>query len=124
MFVFAAMWADRLIAPVGPMEGEVSRLYGTRDAAAAVDDKSPIVASALLTRVPAVGVGQARQWRTIIEEEASETNPNALDMHVLDTEIQRDHARYAQQWGRIPDDLGQYKALVEELQAEGQWGQQ
>ncbi|HEX7120878.1 MAG TPA: ParA family protein, partial [Gemmatimonadaceae bacterium] len=59
IFAQACVLAEQLICPVGPMTGEQRRMPATLAKAAEVDAHSPITVAALLTRVPAPGVGAA-----------------------------------------------------------------
>jgi hypothetical protein len=60
----------------------------------------------LLTRVPAEGRGAARDARWDLA---------AAGYDVLGTEIPQNRQKYADVWGTVPEDLGAYEALADEL---------
>lgn len=97
----AIVIADRVISPVGPEQGEMDRLPATHALTAGVRH------DVLLTRVPAVGRGAARDARAFITGEQKLT--------VLATEIEHNRERYANIWGTVPADRGAYTALTDEL---------
>lgn len=96
------MIADRVISPVGPEEAETSRLPATR----MLIEPSGVPMSVLLTRVPLPGKGLAAAARRGISKGG---------LHVLATEIEHNRDRYANIWGTVPDDIGAYDALTDEL---------
>jgi len=61
----------------------------------------------LLTRVPKVGIGAARDARAYITGEQR--------LSVLATEIEHNRERYAEIWGTVPASRGAYKLLADEL---------
>ncbi|WP_067491707.1 ParA family protein [Actinomadura hibisca] len=95
--------ARLLIAPIGPEEGELSRVPATASLAKAA--RVPL--HALLTRVPAPGKGIARDARRYLAEDEH--------LPVLQTEIPQDRETYAHVWGKIPPNLGAYAPLADEL---------
>lgn len=121
-FVHGCIYADRLICPVGPMEGELRRIVETyRHAKAIADSGATLDISVLLTRCPQPGKGKAKQARddltADLTDEDGKLNPDkpyALGLHVLDTEITRAVA-YDEFYGTIPDDVGEYTILAKEL---------
>jgi hypothetical protein len=96
------MIADRVISPVGPEEAETGRLPATR----LLVEPSGVPMSVLLTRVPSPGKGLAAAARRGIER---------AGLHVLATEIEHNRDRYANVWGTVPEDIGAYDALTDEL---------
>ncbi|MEV7809041.1 ParA family protein [Microbispora sp. NPDC088329] len=94
--------ADRVISPGGAEQGELSRLPATRS----IVDPTGVRMSVLLTRVPAAYQGSARDARRDL---------TADGYHVLETEIPQGREKYAHVWGTVPDDLGAYDALADEL---------
>lgn len=129
VFMSAALYADRLITPVGPEIAELRRMPATLQAVAEIDDHSPIVMSALLTRVHhlSVGKGAAREARQLLdgtlaqEEERDGVPPEqrqGFDIFVQETEIPRVASKYSDVWGTAPDDLGAYDRLADELELE------
>lgn len=119
-FVFGCLYADRLLCPVGPMRGELRRMVETYRHARAVDERSPLLMSALLTRVPQAGRGKAKIARDdLASTDASPDTPYSLGIHVMATEITRNVA-YDEFHGIIPDDIGEYDDLVDELLAESE----
>lgn len=120
VFMSAALYADRLISPVGPMLAELRRLPATEEAAAEIHENGhPIVMSVLLNRVPVIGKGAANAARNFIDgTDLADGQPDAFDMHVLATEIPRDASRYADVWGSEAADLGRYSDLADEIDAD------
>jgi cellulose biosynthesis protein BcsQ len=98
----AVLAASMVITPVGPEQGELARLPAT----AAIVRPTRIPQAVLLTRVPAVGRGAARDARQDLAAEGYD---------VLGTEIEQNRARYADIWGTVPEDVGAYDALADEL---------
>lgn len=121
-FAHGCMYAHWLICPVGPMDGELRRVVETyRNAAAIRDNGSPLRISVLLARCPQAGKGKAKQARQDLSVDRTDTNgalnpdkPYALGLHVFDTEITRSVA-YDEFYGTIPDDIGEYAALADEI---------
>lgn len=124
VFMSAALYADRLISPVGPMIAELRRLPATEDAAAEINEGGhPILMSVLLNRVPVAGKGAARDARAFVDgTDRDEGESDAYSMHVLGTEIPRDASKYADVWGTDPEDLGMYAKLADEV--EDSWKQE
>ena len=60
----------------------------------------------LLTRVPAIGRGAARDARWDLTDAGYD---------VLGAEIPQNRERYADIWGTVPQDLGAYDVLADEL---------
>ena len=118
VFMSAALYADRLISPVGAMIAELRRLPATEDAAAEINEGGhEIVMSVLLNRVPSIGKGAAREARSFIDgTDLRGGDEDAYDMHVLQAEIPRDASKYADVWGTDPDDLAMYKVLADEIE--------
>lgn len=121
-FAHGCMYAHWLICPVGPMDGELRRVVETyRNAAAIRDNGSPLQISVLLARCPQAGKGKAKQARADLTADRTDSSghvdpdtPYALGLHVFDTEITRSVA-YDEFYGTIPDDIGEYAALAEEI---------
>jgi chromosome partitioning protein len=114
VFMSGCLYASRLLAPVGPMPAELDRMHATRDAAASIDEakRDGILMSALLTRVPQPGRGAATDARAYL------VDPAGLDLHVMSTEITRQLALYADVYGTIPDNIGEYDQLIGEIEKE------
>jgi cellulose biosynthesis protein BcsQ len=128
VFSSTATWADYLIVPCGAQDAELARMPATFDAAAEISETRPedrpLLVSALLTRVPAVGLGSAREAREYLdgtvlklqaEAEVPEAQQTGLDMHVLGTEVKYHKARYCDIYGTNPTDLGAYADLAVEI---------
>lgn len=94
--------ADRVISPVGPEQAELGRIPST----AALIQPSGVPMSVFLTRVPTPGAGAAREVREALVADGYD---------VLATETRQNRERYAHIWGTVPDDLGEYTALADEL---------
>ena len=94
--------ATMVISPAGPEQGELSRLPAT----SALVQPYGVPHGVLLTRVPLPGRGSARDARQALE---------ASGYTVLKTEIPQNRERYADVWGTVPADLGEYGALADEL---------
>lgn len=91
-----------VIAPAGAEQGELSRVPATDS----IVRPSGVPMAVLLTRVPTPGAGSARDARRDL----------TADGHrVLSTEIEQNRDRYAHVWGTVPDDLGAYDRLADEL---------
>lgn len=97
-----AVRAQRMISPVGPEDGELGRIPAT----AVIAREARVPQDCLLTRVPVPGKGIAREAREFLVRDG---------YHVLETEVPQDRETYAHVWGRIPDDLGAYGPLADEL---------
>lgn len=115
VFMSAALYANRLVSPVGPYKAELRRMFATKRAAAEIDasSKDGLLMSVLLTRVPSAGKGRAFNARAFLAEEGE-----GLDLHVMDTEIPRDLDRYESAYGEVYTDVGAYADLAGELAAE------
>jgi len=111
MFGAACVVAQQLIAPVGPMLGEIRRVPATMEAAARADAIAPIDCAVLLTRVSQPGRGAAKDAREALEQAGA---------FVLATEIGDRRTEFASAWGTVPADLSEYGRLVEELETERQ----
>lgn len=96
------LMATMVISPAGPEQGELARLPAT----AAIVRPTGVPQAVLLTRVPAAGRGAARDARWDLAEAGYD---------VLGTEIPQNREKYADIWGTVPDDLGAYGALADEL---------
>lgn len=94
--------ATMVISPAGPEQGELAWLPAT----AAIVRPAGVSQAVLLTRVPAEGRGAARDARWDLP---------AAGYDVLGTEIPQNRQRYADIWGTVPEDLGAYDALADEL---------
>lgn len=94
--------ARLVVAPVGPEQGELSRVPAT----ALLTREARVPLYALLSRVPAPGLGIAREARKYLTGEG---------LDVLQNEVPQDRETYAHVWGTVPDDLGQYGPLADEL---------
>jgi chromosome partitioning protein len=97
-----AVRAQLMISPVGPEDGELGRIPAT----AVIAKEARVPQWALLTRVPAPKKGIAKEAREFLSGDG---------FSVLETEIPQDRETYAHVWGRIPDDLGMYAPLADEL---------
>lgn len=98
----AALLADLVVSPVGAEQGEIGRLDPTK----AILGPAATRQLLLLTRVPQKGVGAAR---------AARDSFMADGYQVLRAEIPQNRDRYAHVWGSVPDDLGDYDSLADEL---------
>jgi chromosome partitioning protein len=96
------LMATAVISPAGPEQGELSRLPAT----AAIVRPTGVQQLVLLTRVPAEGRGAARDARWDLADAGYD---------VLGTEIPQNRQKYADIWGTVPEDLGAYDALADEL---------
>ncbi|MBF6072698.1 ParA family protein [Nocardia farcinica] len=121
-FTHGCLYADWLIAPVGPFRAELRRLVPTYQSAAAVDESgSHLEISVLLTRCPAAHKGKAKEAReqltsNLVGEDGQldPEVPYALGLDVLNTEISRGVA-YDEFYGLMPEDVGEYDALANEI---------
>lgn len=98
-----AMVADHCIVPTGVDNAELARLEPTMRVL--YDGQAP-AAHVLLTRVPSIGRGLAHAVRSALD---------TAGYHVLDTEVPRNVALYADSFGHPITDLGEYAALADEL---------
>ncbi len=98
----AVVLADRVIAPTGAEQAELSRVAPT--AALVRDTGVPL--GVLLTRVPVPGAGVARAVREVLAADGYD---------VLATETGQNRERYAHIWGTVPDELDAYDELAAEL---------
>ena len=96
------LMATMVITPAGPEQGELARLPAT----AAIVRPTQVPQAVLLTRVPVVGRGAAKDARRDLVDAGYD---------VLGTEIPQNRERYADIWGTVPEDLGAYEALAEDL---------
>ncbi|MER7127292.1 ParA family protein [Micrococcus luteus] len=94
--------ADRVVSPVGPEEGELSRVAATQS----IVGPTGAPMGLLLTRVPSPGVGRAKDARRDLTEDG---------FHVFTAEIPQSRERYADVWGYVPADCGAYDQLTDEL---------
>lgn len=111
VFMSAALYADRLLSPVGPKKGELRRMYATSEAAAEIAESSPLLMSVVLTRVhpSAIGKGAAAEARDFLRYD--------LDLYVQETEIPDVASRYGDIWGTVPLNLGVYEKLGAEIES-------
>jgi hypothetical protein len=98
----AVLDSDLVLSPTGPEQGELARIPAT----AAVVKSSGVPMLALLTRVPTVGKGIAREARDYLAGEGHT---------VADTEIPQNRDAYAHPWGTAPTSRGAYADLAAEL---------
>jgi cellulose biosynthesis protein BcsQ len=98
-----AILADLIISPLGPEQGEISRVEPTRSLIPREKRKHHWL---LLTRVPAVGKGAAREAREGLVADGYQ---------VLEAETPQDRDTYAHVWGYIPPSTGNYLPLAKEL---------
>lgn len=98
------MIARIAVSPVGAEQGELGRIPATAE----LVRPARVPMAALLTRVPAPGVGAAREAREHLTGEGHQ---------VLKTEIIQNRERYAHVWGTVPRDVGAYAELSDELLA-------
>lgn len=96
------MIATLVISPASAEQGELSRLPAT----ASIVRPTGVPMRVLLTRVPAPGLGRAREARRDLTSDG---------YSVLNTEIPQHLGMYSDVWGTTPDDLGAYDALAAEL---------
>jgi chromosome partitioning protein len=99
--------SDDLVVPVAPSTGELRELPKTFELAAEVDAVHPLRASVLLVQVRS-GTRSATESRELLGE---------LDLPMLDTQV-RFLERYRLAFGSVPDDLGDYEAVLSELTQE------
>ncbi len=99
--------SDELVVPVRPSTGEIRELPRTFDLAVEVDAIHPLRASVLLVQVRS-GTRTAADARTLLGE---------LDMPMLAAEV-RLLERYALAFGSVPNELGDYQAVLAELSQE------
>ena len=96
------LMATMVISPAGPEQGELARLPATAEIVRATG----VPQAVLLTRVPAIGRGAARDARWDLTDAGYD---------VLGAEIPQNRERYADIWGTVPQDLGVYDVLADEL---------
>ena len=122
-FTHGCLWAGWLISPVSPVDGELDSIGPTYLAAATVSEARAVglVHSVLLARCPQVGKGMAAKARTELEKDLRDAagNPDpeipwSVGAHVFTAEITRG-AAYSDFYGHIPDDVGEYAALANEI---------
>jgi len=95
-----------LLIPAAPSLVELRRLPATFELAARVDAISPVVARVLLTKVRA-GTRSASEARELLE---------GMGYPVMATQVSMWEA-YAQAFGTVPSDLGEYAQVLVELAA-------
>jgi chromosome partitioning protein len=100
----AMMLSDDLIVPVAPSTGELRELPKTFDLASEIDALHPLQVAVLLVQVRS-GTRSAGEARSLLAE---------LDMPTLSAEV-RLLERYRLAFGSVPDDLGDYEAVLTEL---------
>ena len=103
VFSQAAILADLVVSPLGPEQGEISRVEPTR---ALIPREKRQHHWLLLTRVPSAGVGAAAAARKDLEADGYQ---------VLKTEIPQNRDLYAHVWGSVPATTGNYADLGPEL---------
>ena len=96
------LMATMVISPAGPEQGELARLPATAE----IVRPTGVPQLVLLTRVPVIGRGSARDARQDLADAGYD---------VLSTEVPQHRERYADIWGTVPQDLGAYGALTGEL---------
>lgn len=102
----ALMVSDELVIPTAPALAELRRLPATFELAARIDAVSPLSARVLLTKVRA-GTNSAREARELLEQQG---------FPVMAAEVGL-RERYAQSFGTVPSDIGEYAQVLAELQA-------
>lgn len=98
----AVMVADLVLSPIGPEQGEMARIPAT----ASLVTPAGVPMLVLLTRVPVVGAGIAREARDYLTSDGHQ---------VADTEIPQSRSVYSHIWGTVPTDTGAYTDLAAEL---------
>jgi len=101
----ALLVTDELLVPVAPSLIELRRLPATFELAGKVDVISPVTARVMLTKVRAK-TRSAADARTLLEE---------LGLPVMAAEVSLWES-YAQAFGTVPRDLGEYSKVLDELQ--------
>jgi cellulose biosynthesis protein BcsQ len=96
------LMATTVISPAGPDQGELARLPATAE----IVRPTGIPQAVMVTRVPAVARGAARDARLDLA---------AAGYDVLQTEVPQNRQMYADVWGTVPYGLGAYEALADEL---------
>jgi len=99
--------SDDLVIPVAPSTGELRELPKTFDLAVEVDAIHPLRAAVLLVQVRS-GTKSAQEARALLGE---------LDLPVLGAQV-RLLEGYRLAFGSVPDDLGDYEAVLTELSQE------
>lgn len=103
----ALLITEHLLIPVGPSPMELRRLGRTLDLATEVDALSPVYPRVLLTRLRA-GTRSSTEAREILNE---------MEVPMLEVGIRR-LEMYSLAMGSVPEDLGEYSAVLSELEAE------
>lgn len=101
----ALLVTDELLVPVAPSLIELRRLPATFALAAKVDVVSPVSARVMLTKVRS-GTRSAVDARTLLEE---------MGLPVMAAQVSLWES-YAQAFGSVPDDLGEYQQVLAELE--------
>jgi cellulose biosynthesis protein BcsQ len=96
--------ADRVISPVGAERSEMRRVPAT----AAMVDGAGVRMQVLLTRVPSPRQGAAADARRHLVDQ--------LKREVFVTETPLNTTVYSRIWGTVPDSVGAYEQLVDELE--------
>lgn len=99
----AALIANRVISPVGAEQAELSRITPTRVALRAAGN---VPMHVLLTRVPVPGKGAALDAREMLCEQGHK---------VMRSEIRQHRETYADVWGKVITNLGDYADASEEV---------
>ena len=100
----ALLCTDELVIPVAPSPMELRRLSATVDLAAEIDAISPVAVSVLLAKVRANtrSAGEARQMLTDMGMPVLTASTHLWESYLL-------------AWGTTPTDLGEYRAVLDEL---------
>lgn len=93
-----------LLVPVGPSPIEMRQVASTLRIAAEVDSFTPVSVRVLLTRMQA-GTLMARHAREYLEGQGIPVMDATITLRVS----------YPMAWGSVPDDLGDYEAVLAEL---------
>lgn len=101
----ALLVTDELLVPVAPSLIELRRLPATFALAAKVDVVSPVSARVMLTKVRA-GTRSAIDARALLEE---------MGLPVMAAQVSLWES-YAQAFGSVPNDLGEYQQVLAELE--------
>lgn len=100
---------DELVVPVTPSTGELRQLPKTFELAAEVDATHPLRSGVLLVKV--------RPTRSVREARVMLDDGGELDLPAFAAEV-RLLEEYALAFGSVPDDLGDYEAVLSELTSE------
>lgn len=100
----ALLATDHLVIPVAPSPMELRRLSDTFSLAAEIDAISAVWAHVLLCKVR-TGTRSSLEARSFLE---------GLDLPVIETSPHLWES-YSLAWGSVPEDLGEYTAVLEEL---------